>query len=43
MFTADYGMARRKKPRRRYWWGALGFTVGLWLGLAAAHVLGHMT
>lgn len=39
MFMVDYGTARRKKPRRRYWWGAVGFAVGLWVGVTAAHRL----
>ena len=38
MFVVDYGTARRQKPRRRYWWGAIGFAMGLWLGVGAAHL-----
>lgn len=39
MFIVDYGIARRRKPRRRYWWGAMGFVVGLWLGITAMHFI----
>jgi hypothetical protein len=38
MFMVDYG-ARRKKPRRRYWWGAMGFVAGMWLGVMAGQRL----
>lgn len=39
MFVVDYGMVRRQRPRRRYWWGAMGFVMGAWLGVCAAHLL----
>lgn len=39
MFVVDYGMVRRQKPRRRYWWGAMGFAIGAGLGVAAAHLV----
>ncbi len=31
-------VSRRRKPRRRYWWAALAFVAGYWLGTGAAHL-----